>query len=120
MKGVDENSVRLLQQGNVKGVYGAQNTHPETWSGKRVAIDHLAWKAKRDSKLPNLIFKKITKWLKQLQAKLFGQATHVVMALDGDGLLGFCPTTLDDIGVDGALTKKGNGYALCLQDLGLL
>ena len=38
---------------------------------------------------------------------MFGQATDVVVALDGDGFLALGTARLDDIGVNRALRQKG-------------
>ena len=66
-----------------------------------MAIDHLGWQAQGHAQLADFVFEQLAQGLQQLEAQGFRQATHVVMALDGGGLLG--AAAFDDVGVDGAL-----------------
>ena len=57
-----------------------------------MAINHLARQTKCHTQLAHFVFEEFTQRLEKLQTQLLWQATHVVVALDGDSFLAFGAT----------------------------
>src|SRR5690606_18245651 len=55
---------------------------------------------------PHLVLEEGAQGLDELELQVIRQAAHVVVALDVGGAA--APTTLDDVGVEGALHEKPN------------
>ena len=70
-----------------------------------MAVDHFVGKAQLDTEFAHFILKERTQRFEKLQVKRFGQTAHIVVALDGLGLLGLGPGRFDDVRIDGALSK---------------
>jgi hypothetical protein len=84
-----------------------------------VAVDHLGRQAQGHAQLAHFVLEQLAQRLQQLQAQLLGQAAHVVVALDGDGLLALGAARLDHVGVDGALGQEGGALVAAVAALSL-
>jgi hypothetical protein len=89
-----------------------------------VAVDHVVRQAQGHAQFAHLVLEQVAQRLQQFQAQLLGQAAHVVVALDGDGLFALGAAGLDHVRVDGALRQEfgalvATGAGLELGGLGL-
>ncbi|MCY1371378.1 hypothetical protein D9M69_585180 [compost metagenome] len=70
-----------------------------------MAVHHLGRQAEGHAEFPHFVLEQVAQRLEQLEAELFRQAAHVVVALDGDGLLALRSTGLDHVRVNSALCQ---------------
>ncbi len=116
----DEDGVGPAQQVGVLLLHLAQNAHAQPRAGEGMAVDHVGRQAQRHAQLAHFVLEQFAQGLQQFQAELLGQATDVVMALDGDGLFALGAARLDHVGVDGALRQPLRALGAVAFELGRL
>ena len=111
MISADDDVVGLLQQGDALGRHLAENAHRQTGAGKRLAAENVFRHAHVAADAADLIFEEIAQRLDELELHQFGQAAHVVVALDG--LAGpFHAARLDHVGIKRALHQPVHAAGL--------
>src|SRR6218665_2196438 len=88
--------------------------HAEAGAGEWVAVDHLGRQAQGQAQLAHFVLEQVAQWFQQFQAQLLGQATDVVVALDGDRLFALGAARFDHVGIDGALREESGAPVLGL------
>ena len=77
-----------------------------------MAVDHFGRQTELDAEFANFVLEEGAKRLEELQVERVGKTAHVVMRLDGLGLLRLGAGGFDDVGVDRALSKPLRGGKL--------
>ena len=109
----NENRVGTAQQIGKFGLDLAQDAHTQAGTREGMAVDHAVGQTQRHAQLAHFVFEQFAQGFEQLEIKRVGQATHVMVRLDGDGLAGLGAGRFDDVGINGALSEPA-----CVLELG--
>ena len=112
---LNKDRIGLAQQVGVFLLHLAQNPHAQAGAGERVAVDHVVGQAQGHAQLAHFVLEQVAQRFQQLQAQLFRQAAHVVVAFNDDGFFAFCATRFDHVRVNGALGQKADFACLIRQ-----
>ena len=109
---LDEDVVGFLEDADFLGGDVAEDAHAQAGAGEGMAADEAVGDAEGAANAPHFVLEQQAQRLHELEVHLFGQATDVVVALDGHAGDG---QGLDDVGVDGALCQPLDALELvCL------
>ena len=82
-----------------------------------MAVDHVVRQAQCHAELAHFVLDQVAQGFEQFQAQLLGQATHVVVAFDGDGFLALGAAALDHVGVNRALGQERGAFMATIARL---